>query len=190
MPSPHRQADEQTLIIKAQQGDSHAFASLYDQHVDAIYRYIAVRVADTQQVEDMTEEVFWKAWKAIKRYRPERPFLHWLYRIAHNLVVDAYHKDARHSSYEALAEQGQQFLGVEASPQAAVEQNEDVQQLRQALSAMSPEEQTLLSMRFFENASYEDIAPILGKSPGALRVLQHRALKKLATQLAPLRASA
>ncbi len=182
--------DEQFWIRQAQQGDARAFAQLYDRHIDAIYRYIAMRVPSQQHAEDLTEEVFWRAWKAIGRYRPEKPFLHWLYRIAHNLVINDAKRDARHRSYEVMTETGQTLLDDGPSPDENILRQDDIQQLRQALATLSDEEQTLLTLRFFENASYDDIAPILGKSAGALRVLQHRALKKLAIKLAPLRESA
>lgn len=181
---------EQVFISKAQQGDAQAFAQLYDAHVDAIYRYIAIRTPSQQHAEDLTEEVFWRAWQAIGRYRPERPFLHWLYRIAHNLLIDDAKRDARHQSYEGMTEGGYTLSDEGPTPDEIFAQQEDIQQLRQAMSTLTPEEQTVLTMRFFDNASYEDIAQVVGKSSGALRVLQHRALKKLATKLAPMRGAA
>jgi RNA polymerase sigma-70 factor (ECF subfamily) len=190
MPDTAATFNERAWISQAQQGNAQAFARLYDQHVDAIYRYIALRVPSQQHAEDLTEEVFWRAWKALARYRPERPFLHWLYRIAHNLVINDAKRAAKHRSYEVMAETGQTLQDDGPSPDDNMFRQEDIQQLRQALTTLSADEQTLLTMRFFDNASYDAIAPILGKSPGALRVLQHRALKKLAVQLAPLREAA
>ena len=183
-------ANELNWIRQAQKGDAEAFARLYEQHVDAIYRYIALRVPSQQYAEDLTEEVFWRAWKAIGRFRPQRPFLHWLYRIAHNLVINDAQRAEKHRSYEVMSDTGHILMDDDPSPEENLFRQEDIQQLRQALTTLSPEEQTLLLMRFFENASYDDIAPVLGKSAGALRVLQHRALKKLAKQLAPMRSVA
>ncbi len=180
-------ANERIWIRQAQQGDAEAFARLYEQHVDAIYRYIALRVPSQQHVEDLTEEVFWRAWQAIDRFRPERPFLHWLYRIAHNLVINDARRAEKHRSYEMMTDMGHALMDETPSPEENLFRQEDIQQLRQAMTTLSPDEQTLLTMRFFDGASYDDIAPVLGKRPGALRVLQHRALKKLAKQLAPMR---
>ena len=176
---------EQHWIRLAQQGDADAFSRLYDQHIDTIYRYVAIRVPSQQHAEDLAEEVFWRAWKAIKRYRPERPFLHWLYRIAHNLVINDAKRDSKHRSYELMAETGHTLQDDSPTPEEEITRQESIQNLRQALSTLSPDEQTLLTMRFFENAPYDEIARLLGKSPGSLRVLQHRALKKLAIKLAP-----
>ncbi len=183
-------AHEQIWIRQAQKGDAEAFARLYEQHVDAIYRYIALRVPSQQHAEDLTEEVFWRAWKAINRFRPERPFLHWLYRIAHNLVINDARRAEKHRSYEVMTDAGHTMTDDDPSPEDNLFRQEDIQQLRQAMTTLSSDEQTLLIMRFFDNASYDEIAPVLGKSSGALRVLQHRALKKLAKQLAPMRSVA
>jgi len=185
MPDSAAASQERIWVQQAQQGDAQAFSQLYNANVDAIYRYIAIRVPSQQHAEDLTEEVFWRAWKAIERYRPERPFLHWLYRIAHNLIINEGKRDARHQSYEVMAESGQVLQDDGPAPDSELFKQESIQQLRQALTTLSDDEQTLLTMRFFENASYDDIAQVLGKTPGSLRVLQHRALKKLATKLAP-----
>lgn len=190
MPASVATHNEQVWISQAQKGDAQAFARLYDQHVDAIYRYIALRVPSRQYAEDLTEDVFWRAWKALPRYRPERPFLHWLYRIAHNLIVDDAKRDAKHRSYEVMAETGHSLQDDGPTPDDNVFQQEDILQLRQALTSLSTDEQTLLTMRFFDNTSYDEIAQVLGKSSGSLRVLQHRALKKLAAKLAHLREAA
>src|SRR5207245_2125482 len=80
--------DEEALIDRAQRGERSAFAELYDRHVDAVYRYIAFRVRDEDEAEDVTSEVFIKAMGALPRYEPRQPFLAWLYRIARNAVID------------------------------------------------------------------------------------------------------
>jgi RNA polymerase sigma-70 factor (ECF subfamily) len=84
-----------------------------------------------------------------------------------------------------MAESGQVLQDEGPAPDSELFKQESIQQLRQALKTLTDDEQTLLTMRFFDNASYDDIALTLGKKPGALRVLQHRALKKLAIKLAP-----
>ncbi len=176
--------DDAVLIARAQRGDANAFARLYDRHVDAIYRYISLRVPTQEQAEDLTEDVFLRAWQNIGRFRPERPFLHWLYRIAHNRVVDEHRRKAQQNlSLDALAESGRHPKDRDPSPLSQIISQENIQQLREALATLSPDEQTLLTLRFTEGLSFKDIASILGKSEGACRVLQHRALKKLAGKL-------
>ncbi|NOZ73134.1 MAG: sigma-70 family RNA polymerase sigma factor [Chloroflexi bacterium] len=178
--------DDNVLVARAQRGDTHAFAKLYDRHLDAIYRYVSLRVPSQQQAEDLTEDIFFRAWQNLKQYRPKRPFLHWLYRVAHNRIVDEQRrKHQQDVSLDALNDAGFTTTAETASPLSTVIAQEEIKKLRQALSTMTPDEQTLLSLRFFEDMSYDEIAPILGKSAGACRVLQHRALKKLADRLQP-----
>lgn len=84
------------LILKAKRGDSEAFAKLYDQHVDEIYKYIYYKVGNVAETEDLTAQTFLNAWEAIGDYEFQGlPFSAWLYRIAHNLVVDYYRAGAR-----------------------------------------------------------------------------------------------
>ena len=176
--------EDRKLVADAQGGDTEAFAQLYDRHVDAIYRYVLLRVPTQEQAEDITEDVFLRAWQNLGQFRPERPILHWLYRIAHNRVVDEHRRKAQHNaSLDAMNEAGQQFASSQPDPLRTAISHEEIGNLRTAMSTMKDDEQTLLTLRFIENMSFRDIANILGKSEGACRVLQHRALKKLAQKL-------
>jgi len=86
--------EERALLNASIEGDSEAFEALYLQYMEKIYRYIFFRVGDEAQAEDMTEEVFVKAWEALPKYKlGEHPFSSWLYRIAHNLLVDHYRRN-------------------------------------------------------------------------------------------------
>src|SRR5258706_16230263 len=89
------------LIRQAVKGDGEAFGLLYARHLDAIYRYVRFRIGNEADAEDMTEEVFVKAWEALPGYRiGEHPFTSWLYRIAHNVTVDYHRKRQPDSSPE------------------------------------------------------------------------------------------
>lgn len=178
--------DDHALVVRAQRGDAQAFALLYDRHLDAIYRYMNLRVTTQEQAEDLTEDVFLRAWQALGSYSPAQPFLHWLYRIAHNLVVDDHRRKAhQNTSIDALEDAGYQLPGHDPSPLQTVLAQEEAQALRTALATMTPEEQTLLTLRFTEDMPFHAVAAILQKSEGACRVLQHRALHKLAQRLHP-----
>ena len=84
-------AGEKDLVRDAQDGNSQAFARLYDVYVERIYRYAYYRVSDDQAAQDITSEVFLKAWEKLGTYQPgSHPFIAWLYRIAHNAVIDHY----------------------------------------------------------------------------------------------------
>ena len=97
--------DEQSLVQRAQGRDPEAFAKLYEEYFDKIYRYIALKIGDRTEAEDMTQQVFLKALKSISSYkRTEVPFSAWLYRIAHNLTVDHFRKSGRQQSCELTEE--------------------------------------------------------------------------------------
>jgi len=176
--------DDQALVVRAQGGDTEAFAQLYDRHIDAIYRYVLLRVPTKEQAEDITEDVFLRAWQKLGQFRPACPILHWPYRIAHNRTVDEHRRKAQqNTSLDAMNEAGQQIASPQPDPLRAAISHEEIDNLRSALATMSDDEQTLLTLRFTEDMPYQDIADILDKSEGACRVLQHRALKKLAQKL-------
>src|SRR4051812_24008500 len=94
MPSvntPTEPSEEQRLVSRATRRDAAAFGLLYESHLDRVYRYVYYRVGSTAEAEDLTEQVFLKAWEAIGRYEARGvPFIAWLYRLAHNLVIDHY----------------------------------------------------------------------------------------------------
>src|SRR3954464_1703847 len=100
------QANERQLLQRVRQGDADAFAHLYQANVQAVFRYIAYRVNDTHLAEDLTGDVFIRALKSIGTYEDQgKPFLAWLYRIAHARVVDHYRQKDRRPEATALDEQ-------------------------------------------------------------------------------------
>lgn len=174
--------DESVLVSRAVEGDAQAFGRLYERHMDAIYRYIYFRVAEAAQAEDMTEEVFVKAWEALPNYRPgKHPFTSWLYRIAHNLVVDYYR---RKPGVEVATE-----LDPDAQPDPApaledkLVEKQNLSALAEAIQQLSDEEQQVVILRFVEGLPHRQVAAIVGKSVAACRVIQHRALAALADLL-------
>lgn len=167
-----------TLVERAIDGDKGAFGMLYERHLDAIYRYVFFRVGRPGDAEDLTEDVFMRAWEAMDgfEYGGEGSFLSWLYRIAHNIVIDHYRKrQPQNWSSEQLA--------LEESPHPRVEEvahhNQDVLRLAQAIKVLDDTEQQVIVLRFIEGLSHGEVADIIGKSEGASRVIQHRALVNL-----------
>ena len=97
--------DEQSLVRRAQAKDREAFAELYEAYFDKIYRYIALKIGDRIEAEDMTQQVFLKALKSLPDYKwKDVPFSSWLYRIAHNQTVDHFRKSSRQQSCELTEE--------------------------------------------------------------------------------------
>lgn len=174
------EADDALLIQRAISRDPDAFGRLYDMYVDRVYRHVYYRVGNVADAEDLTQQVFLKAWQAIGRYKKTAsisllPFLAWLMRISHNLVVDFYRtkKDKTHLDAEVVADD------LASNPEQVAEANFDQRQLRRAILKLHGDQQQVVLLRFIEGFGYKEIAPLFGKSEGAVRVILHRALVKL-----------
>jgi len=169
-------SDIDLLVERAIDGDADAFGRLYDMHVDRVYRHMYYRVGNIQDAEDLTQQVFLRAWQAIGRYKKtSSPFPAWLMRIGHNLVIDFYRskKDKAYLDFEIAASDSY------SSPERVAEIEFDQRQLRRAILRLPADQQQVILMSFIEGFSYAEIASTLGKSQGAIRVIQHRALKKM-----------
>ena len=164
------------LVEGAMGGDADSFGRLYDTYVSRVYRHIYYRVGSIEDAEDLTQQVFLRAWQAIGRYRKtSSPFVAWLLRIGHNLVIDAYRskKDKAYLDFEMAASDSH------SSPERVAEMEFDQQQLRRAILQLPSDQQQVILMNFIEGFSNAETASALGKSEGAIRVIQHRALKKM-----------
>jgi len=169
---------EQTLVSQAIDGDADAFGALYTRHLNAIYRHVFFRVADVPLAEDLTEEVFVRAWTALPNYEPQgHRFTSWLYRIAQNLIVDHYRKQ---SSRPEIDDTGMEALpDSQAAPEEQLAAQQDRNNLAKAIQQLRSDEQQVIILRFVEGLSHKEVAEVIGKSVGASRVIQHRALESL-----------
>lgn len=168
---------EEALVHRAANGDAEAFGDLYGRHLDRIYRYIFYRVGNEKRAEDLTEEVFLSAWEAMENYEQRGyPFAAWLYRIAHNAVVDDYRtkKDERPLDPVAF-----RLADESLGPEDLLLKKGEVARLLAALAELTEEKQELIILRFVEGLSHSEVADILGKTEVACRVMQHRALASL-----------
>jgi len=173
--------DERRLVKRAKSGDADAFAILYDAYVDRIYRYIFFRVSDDVAAEDLTSQVFLKAWESLDRYRVSRsPYLALLYTIARNLVIDHYRTKKETVSIDTMV----QVRANGPDPDEEVQNRFDVQAIREALQFLTEEQQQVLSLRFIAGMSTEDVARLMNKREGAIRALQMRALQALTKYMA------
>jgi RNA polymerase sigma-70 factor, ECF subfamily len=176
MPAPPSEWSEDRLIQRAQCGEAEAFGELYEQHLAAIYRYVFYRVGQVAEAEDLTELVFLKAWQALGQYRRrDVPFSAWLYRIAHNVVIDRYrsHRDMvplddQTDLHDPAAGLEEWIIGLEMS-----------EVLAQAIAQLPPDHQQVLVLRFINGLNHTETSRVLGRSEEAVRVLQHRALNEL-----------
>ena len=171
------QSSEESLVKRAVQRDRVAFATLYDNCVVPVYRHVYYRVPNLADAEDITQEVFIKAWKAIDKYRyTGASFMAWLTTIAHNLIADHYRARKKLTS---LGEAEASDNTAEASPEAMVEVTLNRIYIRNAIFKLKKEKQKVILMRFIDGFSYGEIAKVLNKSEGAVRVIQYRALNDL-----------
>jgi len=162
------------LVQRASQGDSDAFGKLYDLHLDTVYRYVYYKVSDPSEAEDLAAQVFLKAWEAMPRYQwREIPFSHWLMRLARNAVIDHYRTSRSHGDL------GEDMVSQEPDPQGEYLRGEQLRSLADAVRQLPEEQRMVVVLRFVEEMDYAQLASILGKSQGALRVIQHRALAAL-----------
>jgi RNA polymerase sigma-70 factor (ECF subfamily) len=166
---------ESVLVAQAVNRDEDAFARLYDEYYDRIYRHVYYRVGPND-AEDVTQQVFLQAWQAIGRFQQTTaPFVAWLFTIAHNAIVSFYRKNKGSFSLDADLVKGPSEDGIEGG----VENRLEHERARRAMARLNPEQQQVLAMRFLEDLSPRDVSLALGKSEGNVRVIQHRALREL-----------
>lgn len=169
------------LVLRAIQGQKDAFGDLYERYLDQIYRYAYYRVANPNDAEDLTETIFLKAWNALQKTKqPPKNVRAWIYRIAHNTVIDHYRMQKQTVSLaevEMLPETAPQ-------PEKQVQSNQESQRLAEAIQKLDHRLQQVVVCRFINGMSHAETAEIMNLSEGHVRVLQHRALKRVREILA------
>jgi RNA polymerase sigma-70 factor (ECF subfamily) len=174
------------LIARAQRGESAAYDRLYNLYADKIFRYLYARLPQRECAEDLTAEVFVRMLRMLPRYRVDRArpvaaFSGWLYRIANNLVTD-YYRRQRFRQHTDITDHAEMPCDGPSLHQHA-ETSEERGQLWQAIGRLAPEQQAVVIYRFAEQFSLQEVADLMGKSAGAVKALQHRALANLRRML-------
>jgi RNA polymerase sigma-70 factor (ECF subfamily) len=170
---------ELQLINRARQDDKEAFGDLYEMHLEELYRYIYYRVSPKEDAEDLTEQVFLKAWEGLSAYRGDASFKAWLYRIARNAVVDHY----RVRKDDTPLDDKLSLADKKAQPEELMLAQDRATRLIEAISGLSPLHQDVIVLRFINGHSTKEMAEILERNIGVVRVLQHRALKSMRVYL-------
>lgn len=170
------------LVAKAARGDGEAFGRLYDAYADRVFGFVRLRVDDVRDAEDLTETVFVKAWESIASYRDRGlPFSAWLFAIARNALVDEARRRGRMPDTVPVDEAEEH-----ASPASVAEEvlaNVDGAKIREALHLLTEEQTAVIVSRFLWDLTLSETAQALGKAEGAVKSLQHRALRRLAVLL-------
>ena len=171
-----READER-LLIEAAQKDPARFAELYEIHFERVYAYVARRVQDRAETEDLTAEVFHHALANVKRFEWRGiPFAAWLYRIAANLISDRWQKSGREVTDE------EQIAAAQVSP-VEIEGVERRATLFRLVEGLPAEQQRVVVLRFVEQKSIKEVAKAIRKTEGAVKQLQFRALTTLRARM-------
>jgi RNA polymerase sigma-70 factor (ECF subfamily) len=169
------------LVDRAQKGDRGALEELYLIHFDRIYSYLHVSVGNRHDAEDLTTQTFLKMLESIGRFRwQSAPFSAWLFRIAHNLAMDHFRATKRWQPEEEVPEpEPDEVTSAETGALESIGRKS----MLELIEDLSPEQQQVLTLKFVFNFSNAEAATILGKTEGAIKSLQHRALVSLQKQL-------
>lgn len=179
-PGTSTSQEEARLIERAKQNDKQAISELYRQHVDAIYRYIYYRVPDAAVAEDLTAEVFLRALEALPDFQVTgAPFESWLYRIAQTRTAKYWRRQHRRQEVKLVST----LPAQDPSPEDMINAEVDWQRAMDLLAQLTEDQQDVVMLRYFGEMSLSDVATTLGKTIGAVKSLQHRALASLARLL-------
>lgn len=174
--------DELALLARARTLDAEALTEVHDRYYTPIFRYVAFRVSDRDVAEDLTSEVFTRLLSALRdKHAPQNTLRGWLYGVAARVVSD-YHR--RH--YRAPeVELDEALVSREAGPAEIVDQMLTHAELNQAMTELTDEQQHVLALRFGYGLPIQEVARTLGKTEGAIKQLQARAVAALARKLNP-----
>ncbi|MBI2868744.1 MAG: sigma-70 family RNA polymerase sigma factor [Chloroflexi bacterium] len=168
--------DEAGLIKRAQQRDHEALTQIYEENFDRIYRYIVMKIGERTEAEDITQQVFVKALKSVSSFSYKgTPFSAWLFRIAHNMIVDY----LRQKTKKGTLPLKDTIVSKTDDPVKTAEMNLSIEELAAAARHLTPSQQEVISLRFSADLSIAEIARMMGKSEGAVKALQHSAVVSL-----------
>jgi RNA polymerase sigma-70 factor (ECF subfamily) len=174
--------DPDLADVRAAQADRAAFGVLYRRYLDRVYGYAFYQLGDHHDAEDATERIFLAALRAIPEFRDQgSTFRAWLFRIAHNSIANAHRSRARRPS-ERLPD-GFERPSPDADPAGLVARADELREIRRAVAEMGDDRRQVILLRFVDDLSTAEIAAVLDRSPGAVRVLLHRALRDVAARL-------
>ncbi len=165
------------FLLRAKQKEPAAWSSIYREFSSRIYRYVFVKVQNKQLAEDISETVFLRALEAIDKYEMRGlPFSAWLFRIAHNLIID---QQRRNKGDKELALEEVSVGPMGQDPAALAEKGIALEQVREAMKQLTKAQQEVVELRFAAELSIAEIAQMMGKNEGAIKALQHSGILAL-----------
>ena len=167
---------DKQLIKRAIKGEASAFGLLYDKYQPQIYRFIYLKIGHREEAEDLTHQVFLKSWQSIGRFNFQGfPFSSWLYSVARHQVIDHYRTKKVKITFEEIIE----LETNDDSLPEAIDNKLTIEKVKSAIACLNDEQQDVIILRFIEDFSLQEAASILEKTEGAVKLLQHRAIKNL-----------
>ena len=175
-PSDDHILQEWQLVQRAQALDESALSSLYASYYPRVYNYAFLHLGDVQAAEDLASEVMLKLLESIRKYQFRgMPFSAWVFRIARNKLIDLHRRRRRRGEVDLT----EPLASMQISPQVLAERALDRGQIHLALKYLTDEQRQVIVLKFIEGFDNGSIARILGRSEGAVKSLQHRALHSL-----------
>lgn len=169
------EVDELQLLRRAREGDSVAFGDLYERYAQVVFRFLYAHLDSRLDAEDLTADVFLRVWRSLPNYREQGvPFLALLFRVARNALIDLYRRSGR--LVQPLTLEDVIVSDGQPDPGEILITKLEHQKLRAILTQLREDYRTVLVLRFLSDLSPEETAEAMGRSSGAVRVLQHRAL--------------
>lgn len=168
------------LLGRIREWDEAALAEVYDTYAPAIYRYACRHLGDPDTAEEIVADTFHRFLVSLKNGAgPEQELSAWLYRVAHNLIVDLYRRESARDTVEI----DENVPARASQTEMLAIQHEEAAHVRQALQSLPSLQQQVVNLRFGEGLSLEEVATIMEKTVGAVKALQHRAITALRTML-------
>jgi RNA polymerase sigma-70 factor (ECF subfamily) len=173
-----RDINDVQLMALAQDGDAEAFGELYERYSPTVHRFLYAHLNDRLDAEDLTEEVFLRVWRTLPNYNEQGvPLLAYFFKIARNALIDFYRRAARSGMQMTL--ETSNIVDHRPDPGDAALARMEHQEIRQMLDQLSEDYRNVLVLRFLSELSAGETAHVMGRSEGAVRILQHRALAAL-----------
>lgn len=185
-----RIVEDEMLVAQFQAGRLDAFDDLMKRYKERIYAYLLRSVKNYEDAEELTIEVFFKAYRALDTWKPQARFSTWLYKIAHNLSIDFHRAKSRRQTYslddEEFSIDEPTTVDLWSNPEWEVEEKDRHRVIRDAIDQLSPKQKAVFMLNRYQGLQIKEITEVLGMAEGTVKIHLHRAVRKLQTLLLPL----
>ena len=185
-----RIVEDEILVTQFQAGRADAFDELMKRYKGQIYAYLLRSVKNYEDAEELTIEVFFKAYRALDTWKPQARFSTWLYKIAHNLSIDFHRAKSRRQTYslddEEFSVDEPTAVDMWSNPEWEIEEKDRHRVIREAIDQLSPKQKAVFMLNRYQGLQIKEITEVLGMAEGTVKIHLHRAVKKLQTLLLPL----